>query len=41
MHAELDVARGMWNLGQGEYASGDIVPMKVGLKIDVVAHQAK
>ncbi len=41
MHAELDVDRSSWSLGQGEYASGDIVPMKVGLKIDLVAHQAK
>ena len=41
MHAELDVDRSTWSLGSGEYGSADIVPLKVGLKIDVTAHLAK
>ena len=41
MHSEVDVDRSLWSLGSGEYGGADIVPMKVGLKIDVVAHQAK
>jgi polyisoprenoid-binding protein YceI len=41
MHSEFDVDRSMWGLGSGEYGSADIVPLKVGLKIDVTAHQAK
>ena len=41
MHAEMDVDRTTWGLGSGEYGSADIVPFKVGLKIDVVAHLAK
>ena len=41
MHSELDVDRSMWGLGSGEYGSPDIVPLKVGLKIDVTAHLAK
>ncbi len=41
MHSEVDVDRSMWSLGSGEYGGADIVPLKVGLKIDVVAHLAK
>jgi len=41
MHSELDVDRSTWSLGSGEYGGADIVPLKVGLKIDVVAHLAK
>jgi polyisoprenoid-binding protein YceI len=41
MHSEVDVDRSLWNLGSGEYGGADIVPLKVGLKIDVVAHLAK
>ena len=41
MHSEFDVDRQTWSLGAGEYAGPDIVPFKVGLKIDVTAHLAK
>ncbi len=41
MHSEVDVDRSLWSLGTGEYGGADIVPLKVGLKIDVVAHLAK
>lgn len=41
MHSEVDLDRSLWSFGSGEYGGGDIVPLKVGLKIDVVAHQAK
>ena len=41
MHSEVDLDRSLWNFGSGEYGGADIVPLKVGLKIDLVAHQAK
>ena len=41
MHSEVDLDRSLWNFGTGEYGGADIVPLKVGLKIDVVAHRAK
>ena len=41
MHSEVEVDRSMWGLGTGEYGGADIVPLKVALKIDVVAHLAK
>ena len=41
MHSEVDVDRTLWGFGSGEYGGADIVPFKVGLKIDVVAHLAK
>jgi len=41
MHSEFDVDRQTWSLGAGEYGGPDIVPFKVGLKIDVTAHLAK
>ena len=41
MHSEVEVDRTLWKLGTGEYGGADIVPLTVGLKIDVVAHLAK
>lgn len=41
MHSEVDLDRSLWSFGTGEYGGADIVPLKVDLKIDVVAHQAK
>lgn len=41
MHSEVDVDRQTWSLGSGEYGAPDIVPYKVGLKIDVTARLAK
>ncbi len=41
MHSEVDLDRSLWNFGSGEYGSPDIVPVKVGLRVDLVAHLAK
>jgi polyisoprenoid-binding protein YceI len=41
MHSEVDVDRSLWGVGTGEYGGENIVPLKVGLKIDLVAHLAK
>jgi polyisoprenoid-binding protein YceI len=41
MHAEIDVDRSMWGIGSGEYGGSDIVPLNVGLKIDVNAKLVK
>ena len=40
MHSEVDLDRSMWGFGTGEYGGADIVPLNVGLRIDVVAHRA-
>jgi polyisoprenoid-binding protein YceI len=41
MHSEVDLDRSMWSFGTGEYSAADIVPLNVGLRIDLVAHLAK
>ncbi|HEY5412280.1 MAG TPA: YceI family protein [Caulobacteraceae bacterium] len=41
MHSDVDLDRSLWGLGTGEYGGADIVPLKVELKIDLVAHLAK
>ena len=41
MHSEVDLDRSVWGFGSGEYGGADIVPLKVGLKVDLVAHLAK
>ena len=41
MHSEVDLDRTMWSFGTGEYGAADIVPLNVGLRIDLVAHLAK
>jgi polyisoprenoid-binding protein YceI len=41
MHSEVDLDRSLWSFGSGEYGSADIVPLKVGLRVDLVAHLAK
>jgi len=40
MHSEIDIDRSAWGFGTGEYGSADIVPLKVGLRVDLVAHKA-